>query len=207
MVFVGGCAVDLLITDPAGPMARPTRDVDAIVATTTRAQYYGVADRLRGRGFAEDSGGEVICRWHHAETGLQLDLMPTDPTVLGFSNPWYGHAMASGQPHTLEPGTSIRLISAPAFIATKLAAFRDRGRSDWLASHDLEDILVVVDGRDSLVEELALADEAVRDYVAQQLTELLAEPGFVDSLPGLIEEDSRDGIVLGRLEELARPVS
>ncbi len=32
MVFLGGCATGLLITDPAAPPIRVTRDVDAIVA-------------------------------------------------------------------------------------------------------------------------------------------------------------------------------
>ena len=31
MVFLGGCATGLLITDPAAPPIRVTRDVDAIV--------------------------------------------------------------------------------------------------------------------------------------------------------------------------------
>ena len=31
MVFLGGCATGLLITDPAAPAIRVTRDVDAIV--------------------------------------------------------------------------------------------------------------------------------------------------------------------------------
>jgi hypothetical protein len=43
--------------------------------------------RLPTLGFARDVGSEVICRWRHANTGVLFDLMPTDPTILGFSNP------------------------------------------------------------------------------------------------------------------------
>lgn len=39
MVFLGGCATGLLITDPAAPPIRVTRDVDAIVQVVSRADY------------------------------------------------------------------------------------------------------------------------------------------------------------------------
>ena len=40
MVFLGGCATGLLITDPAAPPIRATQDVDAIVQVVSRAEYY-----------------------------------------------------------------------------------------------------------------------------------------------------------------------
>jgi hypothetical protein len=39
MVFLGGCATGLLVTDPAADPIRITDDVDAIVDVATRAQY------------------------------------------------------------------------------------------------------------------------------------------------------------------------
>ena len=59
----------------------------------------------------------------------------------------------------------IRVISGPAFVATKLEAFMSRGGGDILSSHDLEDILNVVDGRPSIVEELSAASEALQKFV------------------------------------------
>lgn len=50
-VFVGGCATGLLMTDPAAPRVRATRDVDAIVAVVSQPDYYALADQLRERGF------------------------------------------------------------------------------------------------------------------------------------------------------------
>lgn len=64
MVFLGGCATGLLITDPAAPPIRVTRDVDAIVQVISRADYYQLSEKLRARGFKEDaSEGAPICRW------------------------------------------------------------------------------------------------------------------------------------------------
>lgn len=43
--------------------------------------------------------------------------------------------------------------AAPYFCATKLEAFGGRGKNDYLASHDLEDLITVVDGRPELLED------------------------------------------------------
>jgi len=45
-------------------------------------------------------------------------------------------------------------LRPPLFIATKLEAFRGRGGGDVVTSHDLEDIVMVIDGRPELVEAL-----------------------------------------------------
>src|SRR5665213_1509153 len=95
VVFVGGSVAGLLITDPVAEGIRATRDVDAIVEAATLAQYHQVEERLPALGFTRDAACEVICRWRHQATGVLFDLMPTDPTVLGFSNPWYPEAVAT----------------------------------------------------------------------------------------------------------------
>ncbi len=54
MVFLGGCATGLLITDPAAPSVRVTTDVDVITEVASLRDYYQLAKRLRQRGFVED---------------------------------------------------------------------------------------------------------------------------------------------------------
>jgi hypothetical protein len=44
MVFLGGCATGLLLTDPAAPEVRPTRDVDVITEVGSLAEYDRLAD-------------------------------------------------------------------------------------------------------------------------------------------------------------------
>jgi hypothetical protein len=39
MVFLGGCATALLLTDPAAPEVRPTQDVDVITEVASLADY------------------------------------------------------------------------------------------------------------------------------------------------------------------------
>lgn len=64
MVFLGGCATGLLITDPAAPPVRMTRDVDAIVQVLSLADYRQLEKQLRVQGFSEDTRTNApICRW------------------------------------------------------------------------------------------------------------------------------------------------
>src|SRR5258707_2360561 len=81
LVFVGGCATTLLITDKAAADVRPTFDVDAIAAITSYADYVVFSEKLRKLGFAEDAcEGAPICRWRQATT--TLDVMPLDEKIL-----------------------------------------------------------------------------------------------------------------------------
>lgn len=205
MVFVGGCATALLITDPAAAPVRVTHDVDAIVAIVSLSEYHRLGGALRAKGFVQTvEEGEPPYRWTHS--GMKLDLMPANPAVLGFSNRWYETALKSATTRTLKQSVEIRLVAPACFVATKLEAFLDRGRGDCLSSSDLEDVLCVVDGRPELAEELLTADAELRVYVAGAVARLLADEGFLNALPGLILEGSpavRTPIVLQRLRAIA----
>lgn len=201
VVFVGGAVAGLLVTDPLADPVRATRDVDAVV-NASRALFYRIEKAVAQRGFARDMGSDVTCRWVHKESGLLLDLMPVQPEVLGFSNRWYPYAVESAAPANLGSGITIRLVSAVAFVATKLEAFAGRGGGDYLSSHDIEDVLNIVDGREELAGEMAVAPAALRQAVSAALTQLLASPDFANVLPGMIAEPQRSGLVQQRLKAM-----
>jgi hypothetical protein len=206
LVFVGGCITGLLITDEAASEPRGTIDVDAIAEITSYAQYAGFGDRLRSLGFREDtSEGAPVCRWIQAE--MILDVMPLDAKILGFSNRWYRPAMEASLTKKLRDDLEIRMVTAPYFVATKLEAFKGRGCGDFLRSHDLEDIMSVVDGRETLSTEVRAAGAELSGYVRREIAKLLANHDFIDALPGFLLPDaasqSRIGIVLERLRVLA----
>ena len=188
LVFVGGCAVDLLLTDPAAAPARVTYDVDMVARVEALAGYHALEKQFSLLGFKRDMAQDApICRWRY--NNLEVDLMPMDPSVLGFANRWYPLAVQTAQEVALPTGVIIRLISAPVFMATKFEAFFDRGRGDLLGSHDLEDIVNVVDGRPELVYEVAAAVPELRQYLATQCRALLAMSGFMNALPGMVFPD------------------
>jgi predicted nucleotidyltransferase len=188
LVFVGGCAAGLLCTSPKAPPPRITYDVDVIAEVAALAGYHALERQFAKLGFKRDLAPEApICRWRIGE--LEVDLMPTDETILGFSNRWYPEAIRSAQTLRLPSGTTIRLISAPAFLATKLEAFATRGRGDLMGSHDLEDIINVLDGRPGVENEIASVGGELAAYLAERFAAITNHPDFDNTLPGLVEYD------------------
>lgn len=84
----------------------------------------------------------------------------------------------------------LKLVSPVAFLATKHVAFTDRGDGDYYASHDLEDFITVIDGRERIVSETDVAPAELRRYVIESMRRLLAEPAFDEALPGHLPADS-----------------
>ncbi|UXH78772.1 hypothetical protein [Roseateles amylovorans] len=202
IVFVGGAVAGLLVTDPLADPVRATRDVDAVV-NASRATFHRMEEAVAARGFIRDVSSDVICRWVHKSSGVLFDLMPVQPEVLGFSNRWYPYAIETAVSVDLGQDVAIRLVSAVAFVATKLEAFASRGGGDFMTSHDLEDVLNIVDGREELVDEMAAAPAELRRAVAGALDQLLTHRDFSNVLPGLIAEEERADLVMQRLKALS----
>lgn len=204
LVFVGGCTTGLFITDPAASGIRPTKDVDAIVDVTSYAKYTTLSERLRTLGLAEDTTpGAPLCRWRRDD--FIVDIMPTDATVLGFSNQWYQAAIETAL--TIDIGEyRVRVVTPALFIATKLEAFHGRGGGDIVASHDLEDVIAVFDGRPEIASDVAAASTDVRDYIASELRALLDNRDFVEALGGFLPPDAasqgRRGLLEARLRSM-----
>lgn len=205
VIFVGGCAAGLLISDPAATPIRATLDIDLVVNVTILTEYHQIEEEFAKLGFKRDMSAEApICRWMYRN--IAVDLMPTDARILGFANRWYPLAIQTAKAMTLPSGLSIRLIGAPEFLGTKFEAFRQRGNGDLLASHDLEDILNVIAGREQLLEEIAQCSAELRHYLADRSRELLATPDFEYWLTGLIQDDSsgeQSDVVIERLRAIA----
>ena len=207
VVFLGGCATDILITDPAAPTVRPTTDVDVIAEISSRADYYALAERMRALGFQEDtSDGAPICRWR--ADNFHLDVMPTDPGILGFGNRWYVPAIHTAVSVEIDTNLSIRMVTAPYFVATKLEAFYGRGNNNYMLSHDLEDIIAVIDGRPELGDEIRNSPKEVSDYLAEEFSKLLSNSRFMENLPCHLPSDSTQGgrvkIVLKRMRAIIK---
>ena len=207
VVFLGGAATTLLITDQAAPDVRPTLDVDVIVEIGSGPDYNRLGESLREIGFTEDaSEGAPLCRW--LIDGIRVDIMPTDERILGFSNRWYLSALRHAVHTEIGSGVTIRIVTAPFFLATKLEAFFGRGRDDFLASHDLEDIIAVLDGRKEIAEEVKSVPEEVREFLAGNFDALLQNREFLDALPGHLPPDvasqKRAMVVLNRIREIAK---
>jgi predicted nucleotidyltransferase len=204
LVFVGGCTTALFVSDPVVlEEVRFTDAVDLIVDLVGLAAWGKLQETLRERGFKVSPEDEVICRMRLGT--LKVDFMPDDEKILGFSNRWYRRGIEAAEISVLADGLSIRRLAPPFFLATKLEAWLGRGGGDLLTSRDLEDVLLVVDGRRELVDEVKAAQDDVRGYIAEQIATLLKTPGFEDFLAGNIRgPEGRVGIVADRLAALSR---
>lgn len=171
-----------------------------VVHALSIADYHAMEKAVESRGFKHDLSPEApICRW--VFKGVALDLMPSQPGILGFHNRWYPLAVETAVQIKLPNGMDIRLITAPVFVATKFEAFHGRGNNDYLASHDLEDIITVVDGRPELMQEIDQAEDELRRYIAAEIHALLEDRNFLMALAGHLPGDAASQ---ARLPELIR---
>ena len=205
LVLVGGCATELLITDEAAPAIRPTIDVDMVVKVASLSEYYKLEEQLRALGFRQTQDDQgVICRWQ--KNKLLLDLMPTDEKILGFSNRWYELAVEFSESININ-GLSFNHITAPIFLATKIEAFESRGENDYMLSHDLEDAISVIDGRQEIVDEIMSSPISVKRFLSEQFEYLLKDRNFEEALSGYLPPDSagqgRLGLLTNKLNKIS----
>ncbi|ATQ73630.1 hypothetical protein CR152_03235 [Massilia violaceinigra] len=202
--FVGGCVVGLLITDEfTKEQVRATDDVDLIVDVMNYAAYAKLSGELQKRGFKVSIQDDIQCRWRLGE--LIVDVMPTDEKILGYSNRWYAPAIESAIWFELPSTHRIRVVNAPYFVATKIEAFKGRGNNDFFTSRDIEDIITLVDGRETLLEEIAAIGGCFEKYVSSSIQEFLRENDFEYAVDSAVRSDTgRSTVIFDRFESLAR---
>lgn len=207
LVFLGGCTTGLYITDVASADVRPTKDVDVIVEVGSRTEYHAIESELRDLGFSQPMTEDCpICRWH--KDSLVVDVMPTEPEILGFSNRWYPDAIRTAESVNLGKAFEIQVVAGTMFVATKIEAFEGRGKGDFYQSPDMEDLLAVIDGRETLAAEIRDAKPNVREFVAERISAYLQNMDFINALPGLVPDfhasPARADIVMERLHALTK---
>lgn len=204
VAFVGGCVTGLLITDEfTKEEIRYTDDVDLIVNVAGYGEWAALRERLRTKGFLESMEGEadITCRMRLGD--LKVDFMPDDEAILGYSNRWYADALMAAEEYRLADDLSVKVLTPPYFVATKLEAYKGRGGDDPLASHDLEDILNLIDGRKELLGEIGSADAALRVYIADEIGTLLQHEYFDYAVQSTVRGDeARADIIYERLEAI-----
>lgn len=182
VVFVGGSVAELYASDPELSDIRPTLDVDCVVEIRTYREYGELEDELRRLRFRNDnSEGAPVCRWIY--NGITVDVMPTDPNVIGFTNRWYPEGILNKVETTLPDGNTIYILSAEYYIATKFEAHQDRGGDDLRTSHDFEDIIYVLDNNDSLTGLIANNESIeLKRYLRSQFESLVNNANIMESI-------------------------
>lgn len=129
--------------------------------------------------------------------------MPTDTKVLGFSNIRY----EDGFKHSIEKtvdGLIIKTFSLPYLLASKIEAFKGRGKGNFLLIHDIEDIVTLFDGRSLIADDLKTAKVDVFKYLRLEFSNFLSSGGFESAIEAHISDRqntvARKNIVLERLK-------
>ncbi len=202
VVFVGGSVTELYAPSDADVQeVRTTDDVDCFIQLVSRQHHASTEEELRRLGFVNDL--KVLCRWHYSK--IIVDIMPTDPAILGFSNPWYERGLKYTTSYSLDD-VNIRLLSLPYFIASKLTALFDRGMNDLRLSKDFEDIVFCLFYCAGITVEIKAIDEPVRSYIAESMTKLLSKSNLDEAiysvLPGGEQGDENVDSIKEVMEKL-----
>lgn len=201
VVFVGGSTVSLYLTDPGATTVRPTEDVDCVIQVLTRGEYYKLEQELERLGFRHVTEKDApICRWSYK--GLTTDIMPTEGTVLNFKNSWYPDGYEHAIKVILPGGEEVRIFSLLYFLASKIEAFKDRGHGDFLTSPDMEDIITVLDGSETIAEEITTAPAKVKKFLSGKFREFLRDERFIESLEGNLRSPAGTAARVERIRKI-----
>ncbi len=174
MVFIGGAVISLYTDDPAAEEIRPTSDIDMTINLANYSEWAQMQERLAELGFSPDPEGHSICSYKFQD--IAIDIMPAEDSSIGVSNMWYKPGFKFIQQVELPDGITIRILPSPYFLATKLEAFKDRGKNDFYGSHDFEDIIYLLDNRTTIVKEILTSEENVQLYIKEELKTIKNHP-------------------------------
>lgn len=186
IVFVGGATVSLYASKPELTTIRVTDDVDVVIELISTGEFYRLQEKLLSLGFQHDRNAPILSRFLYQ--GLKVDFMPTDPAILGFTNRWYEEGIRQKIKVELDTTTSVYIFSATYFLGSKMEAFLGRGKGDLFASHDLEDIIYLLDHRPTIQEEIMSAPKTVKNYLLEEFNSLVNLPLFEEALLGHVEQ-------------------
>lgn len=172
-VFVGGAIVSLY-ADRMTEEVRPTDDIDVLVEIWSRWDYAVLEEKLRQIGFVNDTNSKFIGRYIIED--VIVDLMATSEDILGFSNKWYLEGFKSAIEYKIDGFHSVKIFPSPYFIATKIEAFKNRGGNDGRTSSDFEDIIFILNNRNSVWDEIQTSNISVKSYLQKEVRELLNNP-------------------------------
>ncbi|MFJ2360199.1 hypothetical protein [Pseudomonas fluorescens] len=203
VAFVGGCTTAMLVTDAVVlDDIRFTDDVDLVIELAGIGAWQQLTERLAARNFKITGEDEVNCRFRFND--IVVDVMPSDPEVLGYANRWFVEGLARANKFTLPSGTVIQIFKPTYFLATKLEAFSGRGGGDPYHK-DVEDIIILIDGRPELLEEVRQEESELKEFITNGVRALRVLSGIdyvIESSGSVQANPGRGQIIHGRMKEL-----
>ncbi|MES1197680.1 MAG: hypothetical protein ABUL41_00195 [Chitinophagaceae bacterium] len=187
-------------TRPAGEV-RPTNDVDILIELIQYKDYALIEEKLRAKGFVNDTESGVICRY--IIQGIIVDIMPTEESILGFNNHWYPDGCKTAMEETIDDGYTIRIFRPEYFIASKLEAFGDRGERDGRMSSDFEDVVFILNNREEIWNEMKASLPELKAWLKEIFAALLANDNIYEWISAHLDyaEQGRVTFIIGGMQE------
>lgn len=201
IVFVGGAVVSVYADDPAADEVRPTDDIDFTLELAGYGHWISLNEKLIAIGFSPNPEGHAMCNFLFK--GIEIDIMPSEDSVIGKSNRWYKPGFKSVKEISVE-GQKVRVLSTPFYLATKFEAFNDRG-GDYRASHDFEDIIYVIDNCTTVVKEISEAEAIVKSFIQLELKKVLENSNVAEIIQSQIHPNMAAGrypLILSKMKEI-----
>lgn len=189
VVYVGGATVSFYINDLAAEDVRPTKDVDISLAIATLGELEAIREELVKKKFKQTAEDKVIYRFRYED--IKVDVMNTKAVGWAPANPWFAPGFIHRETITVED-QHVQILPLPYFLASKFTAFYDRGTKDPRASHDLEDIVYVIDNRTDIVKQLTGAPKDVKPYLTKQLQNILNTRVMQEAIYGNLFYETRE---------------
>jgi predicted nucleotidyltransferase len=177
VVFVGGAVISLYTDDPAADEIRPTKDIDFTVNIVDVGEFHKTIEELGKLGFQPDPFGNSICSYTYKN--YPVDIIPAEDNAFGSTNRWYKIGFEDLWKVNVKD-QEIYILSAPCFLATKFEAFNNRG-NDYRTSHDIEDIIYIIDNRTTIVDEIAKCDKKILEFIKYEFKKII-DKGLLEEL-------------------------
>jgi hypothetical protein len=134
--------------------------------------------------FENDIESGVLCRYK--VKGVIVDVMPTDASVIGFTNRWYADGFKFAKTIQLDE-LPVKIFTLPFFIASKIEAFKSRGQNNYLFSSDFEDIVYILENNSNIASLILESPKDVRQYLKQCFTNFLQDVEFEEGVSAHLE--------------------
>ena len=122
------------------------------------------------------------------------------------ANPWFKEGFKHLETISLDENISIQILPLAYFLASKFDAYHSRG-TDPRTSHDLEDIIFVLDNRINLVEDILSSPGTVVTNLQSEFTDLL-NPEIEEAVLGHLNPFSRKDrfpLLIKKLKAIINP--
>ena len=181
VVYVGGAIVSHYIDDPSAEDVRPTKDIDISMKIASLNELEKIRQELIKRGFTQSHDDNVICRFRYDD--ILLDVMATKQIGWAPGNEWF----EAGFDHFIIKKIDeidIKLLSLPYFLASKFAAFYDRGKTDPRTSNDFEDVVYILNHTSDIKDQILESDQRVKIYLKKVFLHILNDKILQEAVMG-----------------------